>query len=104
MMKNLYNDDPVRIQKVIAKAGLASRRAAEDLIRAGEVLLNGKIVRQLGRKMLIGKDHLSVAGRRVVISQHQKTQTNTGESTSPANNPALPSYSSSELSVSGGGG
>ena len=73
-MKNYDIDEPVRIQKVIAKAGLASRRAAEDLIRAGEVLLNGKIVRQLGRKMLIGKDHLSVAGRRVVISQHQKTE------------------------------
>ena len=59
-MKNTESDEPVRIQKVIAKAGVASRRAAEDLIRAGEVLLNGEIVKQMGCKMLIGKDHLSV--------------------------------------------
>ena len=73
-MKNPDSDEPVRIQKVIAKAGVASRRAAEDLIRAGEVLLNGEIVRQMGRKMLIGKDHLSVEGRQVIISQQQKTE------------------------------
>ena len=73
-MKNPDSDEPVRIQKVIAHAGVASRRAAEDLIRAGEVLLNGEIVRQMGRKMLIGKDHLSVEGRKVIISQQQKTE------------------------------
>ena len=73
-MKNFESDEPVRIQKVIAQAGVASRRAAEDLIRAGEVLLNGEIVKQMGCKMLIGKDHLSVAGRRVVISSEQKTE------------------------------
>ena len=73
-MKNTESVEPVRIQKVIAQAGVASRRAAEDLIRAGEVLLNGEIVKQMGRKMLIGKDHLSVEGRRVVISPQQKTE------------------------------
>ena len=73
-MKNTESDEPVRIQKVIAQAGVASRRAAEDLIRAGEVLLNGEIVKQMGCKMLIGKDHLSVEGRRVVISPQQKTE------------------------------
>ena len=52
-MKNTESDEPVRIQKVIAQAGVASRRAAEDLIRAGEVLLNGEIVKQMGCKMLI---------------------------------------------------
>ena len=72
-MKNTESDEPVRIQKIIALAGVASRRAAEDLIRAGEVLLNGEIVKQMGCKMLIGKDHLSVEGRRVVISPEQKT-------------------------------
>ena len=73
-MKNPDSDEPVRIQKVIAQAGVASRRAAEDLIRAGEVLLNGEIVRQMGLKMLIGKDHLRVEGRQVIISQQQKTE------------------------------
>jgi len=73
-MKNLDSYEPVRIQKVIAQAGVASRRAAEDLIRAGEVMLNGEIVKQMGRKMLIGKDHLSVQGRRVAIPPQQKTE------------------------------
>ena len=73
-MKNLDSYDPVRIQKVIAQAGVASRRAAENMIRSGEVMLNGEIVEQMGQKMLIGKDHLSVEGRRVEISQHQKTE------------------------------
>ncbi len=73
-MKNRDIGVPLRIQKVIAKAGVASRRAAEDLIRAGEVSLNGKIVNQMGQKMVIGKDHLSVEGRKVEISRQQKTE------------------------------
>ena len=73
-MRNTEGDEPVRIQKVIAQAGVASRRAAEVLIRAGEVLLNGEIVNKMGCKMLIGKDHLSVEGRGVVISTRQKTE------------------------------
>ena len=73
-MKNTESVEPVRIQKVIAQAGVASRRAAEDLIRGGEVLLNGEIVTQLGSKMLIGKDHLSVEGRRLIIPQQQKIE------------------------------
>ncbi len=70
-MKNTESDEPVRIQKVIAQAGVASRRAAEDLIRAGEVLVNGEGVKQLGCKLLIVIDHLSVDGGRVFISPHQ---------------------------------
>ncbi len=73
-MKNPDIEEPVRIQKVIAQAGIASRRAAEDLIRAGEVQLNGEIVKQMGRKMVIGQDHLRVEGRRVEISPQQKTE------------------------------
>ena len=73
-MKNHDSYEPIRIQKVIAQAGVASRRAAENLIRAGEVMLNGEIVKQMGRKMLIGKDHLSVQGRRVSIPSQQKTE------------------------------
>mgnify|MGYP005844158499 FL=1 len=38
----------VRLQKVIAQAGLASRRAAEELIRQGRVTVNGQVVRELG--------------------------------------------------------
>jgi 23S rRNA pseudouridine2605 synthase len=39
-----------RLQKILAKAGLASRRGAEDLISAGRVTLDGEVVTQLGVK------------------------------------------------------
>ena len=73
-MQNFHSAEPVRIQKVIAQAGIASRRAAEKLILAGEVRLNGETVLKMGQKMLVGKDHLSVEGRRVKLPQRQKTQ------------------------------
>ncbi|RHW41206.1 rRNA pseudouridine synthase [Neobacillus notoginsengisoli] len=40
-----------RLQKVIAQAGIASRRKAEDLIREGKVKVNGKVVTELGTKV-----------------------------------------------------
>ena len=73
-MQNSTSREPIRIQKVIAQAGIASRRAAEKLILSGAVMLNGEIVKEMGQKMIPGKDHLSVEGRRVKISQHKKTQ------------------------------
>lgn len=51
-----------RIQKIIATAGLASRRAAEDLITRGEVTVNGKVV-ELGAKADPQKDHIKVRGK-----------------------------------------
>ena len=41
-----------RLQKVIARAGIASRRKAEELIQEGRVKVNGKVVRELGVKVL----------------------------------------------------
>ena len=38
--------DGVRLQKVLAQAGVASRRAAEELIAAGRVSVDGKVVRE----------------------------------------------------------
>ncbi|HIX43213.1 MAG TPA: pseudouridine synthase, partial [Candidatus Kurthia intestinigallinarum] len=40
-----------RLQKVIAHAGIASRRKAEQLILDGQVKVNGKVVRELGTKV-----------------------------------------------------
>ena len=73
-MQNSTFQEPIRIQKVIAQAGIASRRAAEKLILSGVVMLNGKIVKEMGQRMIIGKDHLSVEGHRVKLSQQKKTQ------------------------------
>ncbi len=50
-----------RLQKRIAKSGYASRRKAEELILAGKVLVNGKVVTELGTKVSI-KDKIEVEG------------------------------------------
>lgn len=41
---------PQRLQKLLASAGIASRRQSEDLILSGRVSVNGVIVRELGTK------------------------------------------------------
>ena len=71
-MHNSTSKEPIRIQKVIAMAGIASRRAAEKLILSGEVILNGETVKEMGQKMIIGKDHLSVEGRRIKFLRSKK--------------------------------
>ncbi len=52
-----------RLQKIIAAAGIASRRKAEELISSGMVSVNGKIVTELGTKADPGTDHIKVAGK-----------------------------------------
>jgi 23S rRNA pseudouridine2605 synthase len=52
-----------RLQKIIAAAGVASRRKAELLIQEGRVTVNGQIVDQLGAKADPGRDHIKVDGR-----------------------------------------
>ncbi|HKO95386.1 MAG TPA: pseudouridine synthase [Pyrinomonadaceae bacterium] len=52
-----------RLQKIIATAGIASRRAAEELITAGEVTVNGKVVTELGTKADAEVDHIKVRGK-----------------------------------------
>jgi len=52
-----------RLQKLIAAAGLASRRHAEEMIKAGEVTVNGQVVTELGTKADPERDHIKVRGR-----------------------------------------
>ncbi len=52
-----------RLQKLIAQAGVASRRAAEELMKNGEVTVNGEIVTELGTKADPEKDHIKVRGK-----------------------------------------
>jgi 23S rRNA pseudouridine2605 synthase len=51
-----------RLQKVIAQAGLASRRDAEKMILAGRVSINNQVVKQLGTKADIEKDEIRLDG------------------------------------------
>jgi 23S rRNA pseudouridine2605 synthase len=59
----------VRLQKLIAGAGLASRRKAEELIAAGRVTVNGQVVTELGTKVDPGRDHVKVDGKHLSAAQ-----------------------------------
>src|SRR5213596_943078 len=52
-----------RLQKLIAAAGIASRRHAEELIAAGRVTVNGAVVTEPGTKADPAKDHIKVNGK-----------------------------------------
>jgi 23S rRNA pseudouridine2605 synthase len=52
-----------RLQKVLARAGVASRRASEALIKQGRVLVNGRIVTTLGTKVDPKRDKITVDGQ-----------------------------------------
>ena len=56
---------PERLQKVLAAAGVASRRDAASLISAGKVTVNGKVVREPGFKTDPDRDNISVDGRQI---------------------------------------
>jgi pseudouridine synthase len=52
-----------RLQKILAQAGIASRRKAEELMAQGRVQVNGKIVTEPGTKADAGRDHIRVDGK-----------------------------------------
>jgi len=52
-----------RLQKILAQAGIASRRAAEQIILDGRVVVNGQIVTELGTRADLSKDHIRVDGK-----------------------------------------
>jgi pseudouridine synthase len=55
----------VRLQKILAMAGIASRRAAEELITQGRVSVNGRTVLELGTKADPARDEIRVDGSRL---------------------------------------
>ena len=52
-----------RLQKILAQAGIASRRAAEQIILEGRVQVNGQTVTELGTKADLSRDHIRVDGK-----------------------------------------
>jgi 23S rRNA pseudouridine2605 synthase len=70
-----------RLQKIIARAGIASRRRAEEMIASGLVTVNGRVVTELGTKANESRDHIKVAGKllrpeaeRVYLLLHKPTE------------------------------
>ncbi len=59
----------IRLQKLIAGTGLASRRKAEALIAAGRVTVNGRVVTELGTKVDAQRDHVKVDGKHLSAAQ-----------------------------------
>ena len=72
MMSNSQPDkqtEGIRLQKVLAAAGLGSRRACEDLIEAGRVSVDGKVVRTQGMRVDPQTAVVSVDGSRVNVRE-----------------------------------
>jgi pseudouridine synthase len=59
-----------RLQKILAHAGVASRRAAELLIREGRVSVNGRVVTELGSKADPERDHVKVGGKLITRAEN----------------------------------
>lgn len=60
-------DRPMRLQKFLSRAGVASRRAAERLIEAGRVSVDGRVVTELGTRVASGEAVVEVDGRRAEL-------------------------------------
>ncbi len=58
-----------RLQKFISQAGVASRRHAEELILAGQVKVNGVIVKEMGVKVDPAKDKVEVQGKKIALQK-----------------------------------
>ncbi len=59
-----------RLQKILSKAGVASRRKAEQIMQEGRVTVNGAVVTELGSKADLDRDHVKVDGKRLRNPRH----------------------------------
>ena len=61
--------EEIRLQKYLAEAGVASRRKSEEYILEGKVKVNGKIVTELGTKIIPSKDEIEFEGKKIEIEE-----------------------------------
>ncbi|HYR43818.1 MAG TPA: pseudouridine synthase [Terriglobia bacterium] len=87
-----------RLQKILAHAGIASRRHAEEMIQAGRVTVNGHIVTELGSKADPSEDVIKVDGKKVRPPQRHiyivlnKPKNVMSTSTDPEDRPTVMDY------------
>ena len=62
-----------RLQKFLSRAGVASRRTAEEIIQAGRVAVNGQVVTAMGVKVDPDRDVVQVDGRTVKVTAALRT-------------------------------
>jgi 23S rRNA pseudouridine2605 synthase len=61
-----------RLQKILSQAGVASRRASEQLMIEGRVSVNGETIRELGTKADAARDDIRVDGRRIRVAERRR--------------------------------
>lgn len=69
IVKEMLGDGPVRLNRFIALAGVCSRREADELIKKGEIKVNGKVVTEMGLKVQPGKDKVIYARNELRIKR-----------------------------------
>ena len=67
-----YTSSVERLQKILSQAGVASRRASEQMMLDGRVTVNGKTVRELGTKADLARDDIRVDGSRVKVAERHR--------------------------------
>lgn len=73
MELEIHRPEGVRLQKVLASAGVGSRRKCEDMIERGEVRVNGEVVDQLGVRVNPDEVVIEVKGKRVSVNDDHVT-------------------------------
>ena len=69
MSSSANSDNTMRINRFLARAGLGSRRAVEEIIVAGKVAVNGEVISDLGRRIDPQEDSVTVDGRPVFVPE-----------------------------------
>jgi len=73
MELEIHRPEGVRLQKVLAAAGVGSRRKCEELIGAGRVTVNGEVVDQLGVRVVPDEVVIAVDGERISVDANHVT-------------------------------
>ncbi len=61
--------EEIRLQKYLADCGIASRRKSEELIKQGQVKVNGKTITELGTKVMPNKDIVEYNGKKIELKK-----------------------------------